>query len=253
MARDIMRNYLLILADGSGSMGPQYKGKGTKPIEELSAALNEFVSKDVLRINALSKRGEIAVGLFRGNGGDIVEWQQLASAESPSHPFYRVGDGLTMPSIFASGQTPLVDACVEGIEVLTRRRRSMAEYALEYKPIVVLITDGEPSPGQDVGALSNMVRERAYRTGVTGAEFLFLAFGTQGANMETLERIAPLSCWDLRNKTIGESIKLVSESVRRSFNAPRPTAESPTYKPSEHPDYASIYEFLGDPFQSMRA
>lgn len=252
MARDYYRNYLMILADGSGSMGPQFEGDGTKPIDELSDALHSFLTSDILGIEPLAKRGEIAVGLFRNRGKEIVDWQQLAAAESSGHPFYKISDGVSLPPLDAQGQTPLVDACLRGIDTLTERRKSMAQFAPEFKPVVVLITDGAPSPGQDVERLSRVVQERAYRTGVTGADFLFLAFGTRQANMDILSRIAPQSTWDLRSKTIRECIRLVSESVRRSMRD-HGNQERGSYRPGQHPDYASIYHHLGDPFQSMRA
>ncbi len=55
-----------------------------------------------------------------------------------------------------------------------------------YRPFIVLITDGEPSPGQDIEGISKKVRQ-----GVTDKKFIFWTMGIKGYNHSVLSKICP--------------------------------------------------------------
>jgi uncharacterized protein YegL len=80
----------------------------------------------------------------------------------------------------------MVDGMREAISLIESRKAWYRQTGQPHlRPWIILITDGEPDPDQDVNGLAQEIRN-----GVNGKKFVFLAIGVQGANMEVLRRIS---------------------------------------------------------------
>mgnify|MGYP000851673617 CR=1 FL=1 len=120
VAREPRALPIFILADTSGSM------RGEK-INELNLALREMLS-------ALNKVDDIR-GKFQlcviGFGGDVKVIQPLADV-----------DGLTLPELSASGNTPMGEA-FDSVRNMIEDRNVVSSRS--YTPTIVLISDGIPT------------------------------------------------------------------------------------------------------------
>ena len=110
------------------------------PIKELNQGLLEFHQAILDDISA-SSRLELSVITF---GSDVKTLLEPTLVEN-----------FTMPNLTVSGLTPLADALQLAIDKTEERKLWYKETGQPYyRPFIVLITDGEPSPGQDVDGIS---------------------------------------------------------------------------------------------------
>jgi uncharacterized protein YegL len=114
----------VLLLDVSGSMSG-------KPLEELQAGLTQYI--DEVAADSLARRRlEIAIVTF---GGTVQVVQEFATP-----------DRVLIPTLSASGDTPMGQAIVTGLDLLKNRRIELSRQAIpQYKPWVFLITDGGPT------------------------------------------------------------------------------------------------------------
>lgn len=156
----------ILVLDVSGSMsGP--------PVQQLNAGLRSFHS-DVLNSSdpITPNRLEVGIVTFDSN---VVILQQPALVDS-----------FTMPTLVAGSSTKLVDGVRAAIKLAVDRKSWYKSTGQDYyRPYVILVTDGQPDADQDVGGLAQEIRR-----GVDGKNFVFWAFGTDGADMEKLRQIA---------------------------------------------------------------
>jgi uncharacterized protein YegL len=153
----------LLVIDTSGSMSGQ-------PIEELNAAVT--VLRRSLKDDELARRRiDLGIVTFSGN-------TQLAlSFSSP--------DDAATVNLHASGTTATGSALKYALQLLQQRKRAYREEGIPYhRPWMVLITDGVPT--DDWREAADDVRAADAK-----GELLFLAVGVEGADMDTLARIAP--------------------------------------------------------------
>jgi uncharacterized protein YegL len=179
----------ILVLDASGSMGGE-------PIRELNRGLQEFyaaVEEDLIAANRL----EVCIVTF---GSDIKTIQE------PS-----LITGFDMPNLSPNGTTRLVDAVREAMKKTEERKQWYKETGQPYyRPIMVLITDGEPDKDQDVAGLSKEIKEA-----VDAKKFTFFGLGVKGYNHELMGQICPPSAQPLplSGYKFSEFFKWLSNSI----------------------------------------
>lgn len=168
-SKEVVENYqqkccCSLVLDISGSMyGP--------PLDELNRGLQDF-HKEIQEDATTASRLEVAVITFGSQVETLVE---------PS-----LVENFSMPMLTTSGSTKLVDGVREGIQKVEDRKKWYKETGQPYyRPWVILITDGEPDPGQDVGGLAGEIQN-----GMDNKNYHFFAIGVEGANMSVLKQIS---------------------------------------------------------------
>ena len=180
----------ILLLDTSGSMG------GT-PISELNAGLVTY--KDELAADAMaSKRVEVAIVTF----GPVAVVQDFCTS-----------DQFNPPKLEASGDTPMGEAILKAIEMVTARKQTYHSNGISYyRPWIFMITDGAPTDNWQAAA--SRIKE-----GETAKGFNFYAVGVHDANFEILKQIsvkAPLKLDGLRFRDLFQWLSSSQKSVSRS-------------------------------------
>jgi uncharacterized protein YegL len=176
----------VLLLDVSGSMSGQ-------PIAELNDGL--VTLKDTLSADSLaSKRAEIGIVTF---GGTVKVIQDFVTAEK-FHP----------PHLTASGNTPMGQAIVTGLEMLASRKHTYRANGISYyRPWAFLITDGGPDDGWQPAA--EMVKQ-----GEAAKSFAFFTVGVEGANLDVLARIATRAPVKLKGLNFRDLFLWLSQSMQ---------------------------------------
>lgn len=176
----------VLLLDVSGSMSGQ-------PIAELNEGLNTL--KKTLGADSLaSKRAEIAIVTF---GGTVNIVQDFVTAEQ-FHP----------PHLTASGNTPMGQAIVTGLEMLASRKGAYRKNGIHYyRPWAFLITDGAPDDGWQGAA--DMVKQ-----GEANKSFAFFTVGVEGSDFDVLARIATRAPVKLKGLNFRDLFLWLSQSMQ---------------------------------------
>lgn len=180
-----MRCPCLLLLDTSYSMN-----EGNK-LTDLNVGLVAF--KDELEADPMAmKRVEIAMVTF----GPV----RVESDFVPVDRFYP-------PKLRADGETPMGEAIVTGLDILSQRKALYRANGISYyRPWVFLITDGDPT--DDWQQAAEMVR-----AGEEAKAFSFFACGVQGANMARLAQVSVRTPLRLRDTKFRELFRWLSSSL----------------------------------------
>jgi uncharacterized protein YegL len=178
-----------LVLDTSGSMSGA-------PIRELNRGLQQFyaaIEEDLIAANRL----EVGIITF---GSSIKSLQDPALI-----------DNFDMPTLQVSGTTRLVDAVREAMRKTEQRKQWYKETGQPYyRPIIVLITDGEPDRDQDVNGLSSEIQHA-----IDEKKFTFWGLGVKGFNQQVLNHICPNSApaIPLAGYKFAEFFKWLSNSI----------------------------------------
>lgn len=178
-----------LILDTSGSMSGQ-------PIRELNRGLQEFyaaIEEDLIAANRL----EVSITTF---GSSIKTIQEPALI-----------DNFDMPTLNIGGTTRLVDAVRQAMRKTEERKQWYKETGQPYyRPIMVLITDGEPDRDQDVAGLSKEIQEA-----IDSKKFTFWGLGVKGFNHQVLNQICPNNApaLPLSGYKFSEFFKWLSNSI----------------------------------------
>ena len=155
----------LLLLDVSGSMAGY-------ALAELQAGLDQY--KDELSADALASR-RIEVGLVTFGGG-----VQTVS------PFVGAPQ-FTVPRLSATGDTPMGQAIVTGLDLLQARKTELRTHGVQlFRPWIFLITDGAPTDANSAWWQQAVQR---IREGERNQSFIFFAVGVKGADMARLSEL----------------------------------------------------------------
>ncbi len=152
----------LLLLDTSGSM------QGT-PIAQLNQGLQTF-KQELMSDSMATQRVEVGIITF-------------GPVQIISH--FQTADTFIPPQLNSSGNTPMGEAIVTGLEMLEARKQTYKQAGISYyRPWIFLITDGGPTDNWQRAAQSVRAGDNSDKK-----QFSFFAVGVDGADMNTLSQI----------------------------------------------------------------
>jgi len=187
------RTPCMLLLDTSYSMSGA-------PIAELNEGLEVF-REELMADSLAQRRVEVAVATF---GGTVDPVQAFVPAQA-----------FQPPTLSAGGNTPMGAAIEQGLEGVLARTRQYREAGVPHtRPWVFLITDGAPT--DDWQRAAEQVRRYS-----EARRLAFFAVAVQGADMDTLGRIAdpdrtPLRLAGLQFRELFQWLSVSLSQVSRS-------------------------------------
>jgi len=152
------------VVDTSSSM------KGDR-ISELNNGLNAF-HRDIANNISISNKLEIALVEFN-NFINVILQPQLVSEFS-------------MPHLEAGGTTKMADGIQRAIELVEERKSWYKETGQPYlRPWIILISDGQPDPDQDMDQLAAQIE-----SDTKNKKYVFLPIGVYEADYTLLNKIS---------------------------------------------------------------
>lgn len=143
---------------------------GISKLDNLNEGLKSFYD-EIYNDETTSQRLEIAIVTFN---------DQVQCIQSPS-----LITNMDMPTLLADGDTALVDAMNEAIDLVADRKSwYKSTNQTYYRPWIILMTDGEPNQGQDVSTLAARIKKDC-----NDKRYAFLPIGVDNANMAILQQL----------------------------------------------------------------
>ena len=185
----------MLVLDTSSSMAGE-------PINQLNRGLNSF-HREVIEDFVASQRLEVGIVTFDSNVICIQEPKLVTNFE--------------MPTLYTNGSTKLVDGVRMAIDMVESRKKYYKDSGQNYfRPMIVLITDGEPDSDQDLNGLSSEVSTKLESKG-----FMFYCIGVSGYNHQKLSQICstppplPLAGLEFSKffKWLSNSISMITKST----------------------------------------
>jgi uncharacterized protein YegL len=164
-------------------------------INQLNEGLKVF-QQDVLMDFVAAKRLEVSIVTF---GSNVLCIQDPSSVSN-----------FRMPVLQAHGTTKMVDGVRMAMDIVEQRKDYYRATGQNYfRPMIVLISDGEPDADQDIDGLS-----RSVSSAIAAKQFMFFSLGVDHYNHNTLNRICstppPKS---LRGHEFASFFKWLSNSI----------------------------------------
>jgi uncharacterized protein YegL len=182
------RQMLVVLVDTSGSMSGD--------IADVSAGL-EGLGAALARDTVARNRVEIVVVTFGGAVTVHGDFGEAAVFEPPS--------------LTAAGDTPMAAALLRALELVDLKKRAYKEGGLDYhRPLIFLLTDGEPT---DLPRWPEAVR--CIREAEGSKKIALFTVGTGAANFTRLSELTPgRTPLRLREAQWGTMFQWLSRSVQ---------------------------------------
>lgn len=184
---------VILLVDTSGSMSGD-------PIGQLNRGLSSF-KEDVLKDTQASLSLEVAIVTF---GGVVQTVQDFVGIQQ-----------FQPPILETSGNTPMGQALNVGMDLVEQRKQNYKDSEIRYfRPWIFLITDGAPTDSWQMAAQRLREEEAQNR-------FIFFAVGVEGADFNTLRKIAPphRPPVSLKGLDFREMFVWLSSSMKRVSNS----------------------------------
>jgi uncharacterized protein YegL len=182
---------LCILAlDISSSMS----GKG---INELNNGLQDFYNS-VYNSNAAAERLEICLITF---GSEVKCVQEPAKV-----------DDFKMPRLYADGTTKLVDGIKLAIKQVEMRKEYYKKNSPQYsRPMIIVMTDGEPDADQDVASLCQLITNDMLQK-----KYTLHVIGTSDCNYNKIAYFCPKEMiYPLNGLNYSRFFKWLSNSISK--------------------------------------
>ncbi|MDR1348070.1 MAG: VWA domain-containing protein [Prevotellaceae bacterium] len=172
----------------------------TMKIDKLNNGLQDFYH-EILADDSTSQKLEVSLITF----SDYV-----TTVQEPA-----LVENFTMPALEANGETSLADAVNEAINKVQARKDWYKSTGQNYyRPWIILMTDGEPSKGQDVGSLASRIK-----ADTAAKKYAFLPIGVDKANMSVLNQIAGnIPAMQLQGAKFSQFFKWLSASMGTVVN-----------------------------------
>ena len=183
---------------------------GTTRIDLLNEGL--VTLKEALASDSLaSRRAEIAIVTF---GGTVTTVQDFVTAET-----------FEPPRLHASGNTPMGQAILAGLDMITKRKSTYRSAGVSYyRPWIFLITDGGPDPGDPWKAAAAQVKQ-----GEASKSFAFFTVAVEDANMDVLAQISVRPPAKLKGVNFRDMFLWLSQSMKAvSQSSPGDNVSLPT-------------------------
>ena len=177
-------------------------------IEKLNAAM-PVLAQDLVNDTLAMKRVEVA----------IVSFPPVRTALD-----FCNARAFVPPMLIAEGGTPLGEAVLHALRMIEARKEFYRAHHLEwFRPWLFLVTDGDPSPGDDWRGAAAATRDAETRNKIS-----FFAVGVPGADMNVLaefSRRPPLHLIELRFR---DMFQWLSRSLKATSNTNTHTAGNAT-------------------------
>ena len=169
---------------------------GKTKLDLLNEGLQDFYN-EICHDDTTSQRLELSIITFNDT---------VTVVQEPALP-----ENVIIPELQGEGDTALVDAVNEAIDKVEARKNWYKETGQPYyRPWIILMTDGEPNEGQDIGGLA-----RRIKSDTANKKYAFLPVGVEGANMEVLQQIASegMKATKLKGMRFAEFFRWLSASM----------------------------------------
>ena len=205
---------ICLCLDVSGSM----RGK---PINELNNGLRVFVDelkKDEIALYA----ADVCIVTYGNKDGESVQCiSDFSGIEYKDD----------IPTLTASGVTPMGDAVNMSLDLLEKRKNEYKQAGMDYyQPWLVLMTDGRPYGDKDQNAVTNAQKRTTQMVNDKKLVVFPIAIGDE-ADMETLKKFSPKNPPLRLNglnfsaffQWLSASVSQTSQSFGEKVNLPPPT------------------------------
>ena len=193
----------VLLLDTSTSM----EGDSIRQLNEGLRTFRDELFEDSLCV----KRVEVAIITF----GPVKVAQDFTTVDS-----------MRLPSLEASGNTPLGSAVSRGLSLLDERKRVLRKNGIKlFRPWIFLMTDGEPTDNWK--HLPKVIQK-----GEANKSFSFFPLGVRDANFQVLSEISLRDPMKLDGVRFREFFLWLSASLKNvSRSNPGDKVSIPDYKP----------------------
>ena len=196
---------IVLLLDTSSSMADK-RLPAPRPIDQLNDAIQSWLV-ELKSDPSLRYKAEVAVITF---GGD-----DPVSILGPDGELFRPAATLEIPHLAGRGRTPMLRAIRLALSYAADRKKQLDDEGIpRYRSLLFLVTDGFPT--DEEGHFDETWPEVAGELRRLDGHVLLTCFGTESANFEVLEGLAPGLSLEINKAQFLAVLRLVSSSAGAS-------------------------------------